>query len=85
MNDNIPEGVVINREVIDAVSMIQDDPALVSSVSTFIDILVGHYLKEADFSDDALFYRNLGLLQLARYALVTIAGAKNRDMKGIIS
>ena len=64
MNDNIPEGVVINREVIDAVSMIQDDPALVSSVSTFID---------------------LGLLQLARYALVTIAGAKNRDMKGIIS
>ena len=70
MNDNIPEGVVINREVIDAVSMIQDDPALVSSVSTFIDILVGHYL---------------GLLQLARYALVTIAGAKNRDMKGIIS
>ena len=65
--------------------MIQDDPALVSSVSTFIDILVGHYLKEADFSDDGLFYRNLGLLQLARYALVTIAGAKNRDMKGIIS
>lgn len=85
MNDNIPEGVVINREVIDAVSMIQDDPALVSSVSTFIDILVGHYLKEAGFSDDDLFYRNLGLLQLARYALVTIAGAKNRDMKGIIS
>lgn len=78
MIPEIPEGIVLNREMLEMIGLLQDDPEMVERVSTFIDILAGYYLKEAEIDNTDEFYRQLGFLQLVKYTLLTIARPTTR-------